>query len=241
MVYQQYVFNSDATSDPNAPMFNMGRSPHVAKFKILSVNVPLSFYTTGRHNNTVAIRENGTVRYVTLTEGSYNAATFPSLLQNALGSGYFVTYNESQRSLKIDNANVSFSILGMDGGTTAYSQLGARRQGESTPGNSWRGGVANLTGTSGLLLVSSELFTKDVCFANVESVNCLAMIELNTPQNSYMLWENKGGYVDSDVTLSYCRFRFLDSKTLNEVDFRGAGYTIQLGVLTDSDDPVTFI
>ncbi|KAJ3049066.1 hypothetical protein HK097_009902 [Rhizophlyctis rosea] len=93
-----------------------------------------------------------------------------------------------------------------------------------------------MTGTQALLLVSSELFTRDLCFANLESVNCLAMIELDTPVGSYMYWKNPGGYLDSGVPMSYCRFRFLDSNSLNEVDFRGAGFTIQLAILTDDDD-----
>ena len=241
MVYQQYVFNSDATNDPNSPTFNLGRAPNIAKFKILSCNVPLSFHTTGRHNNVVAIREDGNVRYVTLPEGSYNSASFPQLLQDSLGGTYTVTYDETQRNLRIENNSVTFSILGLDGGTSAYFQLGARRQGESPAGNVFQGGVSNMTGTQALLLVSSELFTRDLCFANLESVNCLAMIELNTPVGSYMHWRNPGGYLDSGVPMSYCRFRYLDSQTLNEIDFRGAGYTIQLGILTDDDDDVTYM
>jgi hypothetical protein len=240
MVYQQFIFDSSASADANSPTFNIFRSPYVAKFKILTAQVPTTFHSTGRQNNIVAIRENGTVRYVVLPYGDFTAVTFPGMLQTALGAGYTVTYDESQRNVKIENATVDFSILGLDGGSTAYSQLGAKRVGESPTSHTFQGGVSDFTGTSSLLLVSSELLTQDVIYCANASLNVIALVELHSPQGSYVHWENPANWLTMGANLSYCKFRFLDSKTLNEVDFRGAPFTIQLAVLTGEDDETLY-
>ena len=119
MVYQQLIFDSSASADTNSPTFNVFQSPYIAKFKLRTAQVPTTFQSTGRQNNVVAIRENGTVRYLTLPSGDYNATTFPPMLQTALGNGYTVSYDDIQRNVKIENPNVTFSILGLDGGTSA--------------------------------------------------------------------------------------------------------------------------
>lgn len=241
MVFAQYLFDSNGTQDPNSPTFSVHRSPFVTRFKVLSAHVPVSFYTTGRQNNVVAIRENGTVRYISLPYGNYTSANFPQALQDALGGTYVVTYDEVQRNLKVTNPGVTFSILGLDGGTTAYSQLGSLRTGESATGNTFQGGVSNFTGTYSLLLVCSELMTRDVCYANNSAVNCIGLIEVDTQPGSILHWRNPGSYLEMGANLTTCKFRFLDSLTLNEVDLRGQGFSIQLGILTDLDDPVVFI
>jgi hypothetical protein len=236
MGYQQFIFDSSASADANSPTFNMFRAPYISKFKLLTAQVPTTFHSTGRQNNIVAIRENGTVRYVTLPYGDYSAASFPGMLAARLGSGYTVSYDESQRNIKIENGAVDFSILGLDGGTTAYSQLGWRRQGESPTARAFQGGVSDFSGTSSLLLVCSELITQDVMYAANPSLNVIALVELHSPQGSYVYWENPGNWLTMNSHISYCKFRFLDSKTLNEIDFRGAPFTIQLAVLTGEDD-----
>jgi hypothetical protein len=240
MVYNQIIFDSSASADMNSPTFNIFRSPYIAKFKLLTCQVPTTFQSTGRQNNVVAIRENGTVRYLTLPYGDYTAITFPPMLQEALGAGYTVTYDEIQRNVKITNPDVSFSILGLDGGTSAYAQLGWRRQGESPAGNTFQGGVSNFTGTSCLLLVCPELLTKDVLYAANPSLNVLGLVELQNPQGSYVYWENPGNWLSMGANISYAKFRFLDSMTLNEVDFRGAPFIIQLAVLTGDDDETLY-
>lgn len=240
MVYQQLIFDSSASADTNSPTFNVFRSPYIAKFKLLTCQVPTTFQSTGRQNNIVAIRENGTVRYVTLPYGDYTAITFPPMLQEALGGAYSVTYDEIQRNVKIENPNVTFSILGLDGGTSAYAQLGWRRQGESPAGNTFQGGVSNFAGTSSLLLVCPELLTRDVMYAANPSLNVLGVVELHSPQGSYVYWENPGSWLTMGANVSYCNFRFLDSMTLNQIDFRGAPFIIQLAVLTGDDDETIY-
>ena len=240
MVYAQYFFDSSRYPDTNSPLFLTPRNPHVAKFKLLSCSIPMSFYTTGRQNNVVAIREDGVVRRVTIPEGNYNSATFSPTLQTALGNGYTVTYDEIQRNFRIEHPSITFSILGLDCGTTAYEALGMRREGESFVGLSYQGGISNFTGTNSLLLVSSELITRDVLLAGNEGISCLALVELDGQPGSMVRYENVGGWVESGHSMSYLRFRWLDSKTMNEIDFRGAGWTIQLGILTDDDDVVSY-
>lgn len=43
-----------------------------------------------------------------------------------------------------------------------------------------------------------------------------------------------------DGSLSFVKFRFLDSRTLDEMDFRGASFSLQLGILSGADDVVTY-
>lgn len=238
MVYQQIVF--DNSTSENSPTFNVNNAPFCAKAKLLSAHIPLSFDTTGPQNNTVAIRENGTVRLVTLKPGNYTAATFPQALKTALGGSYDVTYDELARNLKITNATVQFSILGLAGGTTAYQQLGKGRENESTPANSWQGtAVSNFTGTNSLLIVSSDLISPSFQVAG-QNVSALGMIEINGQPNSYFKWDSPGDWLTVDAYLSYVRFRFLDARTLHEVHFRGAAWSLQMAIVTDSDDVSTY-
>lgn len=236
MVYQQWIFDSSASTDTNSPTFNVFRSPYIARFKLLTCQVPATFQSTANHNNRIAIREDGTVRTVLLPPGDYTPVSFPGVLQSALGQGYTVSYDESQRNVKISNATVNFSILGLDGGTTAYAQLGWKRQGESAAGHTFQGGVSNLTGPASLLLACPELLTRDITYAANPSLNVIGLVELNSPQGSYVHWENPGSWLTVGTNISYCKFRFLDSNTLQEIDFRGAPFVIQLAVLTDEDD-----
>jgi len=241
MVYSQYLFDSGTTNNPNSPEFFTPRNPFVARFRIFSAVIPLTFYTTGKQNNTLAIVENGVKRSVTIPPGNYNSSSFPAQLKNALGGSYLVFFDENQRNIRIENPNVTFSILGLDKGTTMFNQIGMSRTGESQAGNSYQGGVSNFTGTTSLLLVSSELSSPDIVVAGNEAINALALIELTEQPQSYMRWENPGtGFVEMNRTMNSVRFRFLDSRTLQEVDFRGQGFTIQVGILTDSDDPVSY-
>ncbi|KAJ3029265.1 hypothetical protein HDV00_009677 [Rhizophlyctis rosea] len=240
MVYTQYVLDSTTALDTNAPEWPVSQNPYVGRFKIISTHVPSSFHTTGTNNNTVAIRENGTVRYVTIPVGDWNAATFPPILQAALGGAYTVEYDEAQRNMVINNPNVNFSILGLAGGTTAYQILGKGRDNESMPSTSWQGqAVSNFSGPSSLLLTCNQLPTKDMVFVNNQSINAIALVDLTSPQGAYCHWRNPGSFLDMGTNLSYMKMRFLDPHTMQQIDFRGLGFTIQMATL-DEDDPVTY-
>ncbi len=238
MVYSQIVFNN--TTAESSPVFTLSQSPYVARAKVLSGHIPVSFYTTGSQSNSVAIREDGVVRIVQIKSGFYNASTFPAALQSALGGGYVVVYDEVKRNLLITNPTINFSILPLTGGTTAFAQLGKGRDNESNPSHSWQGeAVSNFAGTNSLLLVSSELVSREFSVAGM-NVAAIGLIELDAQPGAYAIWKNQGGWLDVGSNLSYVRWRFLDARTLQEVDFRGASWSLQLGVLSDDDDPVTY-
>ena len=133
---------------------------------------------TGSQNTVVAIREDGVVRRVSIAEGKYNTASFPPMLQTALGNCYTVTYDEIQRNIRIDNPTMNFSILYLDGGTTAYEALWMRREGESPVGLTYQGGISNFTWTNSLLMVTSELITRHGILAGNNGISCLALVEL---------------------------------------------------------------
>ncbi|KAJ3048810.1 hypothetical protein HK097_010191 [Rhizophlyctis rosea] len=114
MVYSQYLFDSGATNNPNNAEFFTPRNPFVARFRLFSCVIPLTVYTTAKQNDTLAIVENGVKRLVTVPPGNYNSSTFPAQLKNALGGSYLVFFDENQRNIRIENPNVTFSILGLD-------------------------------------------------------------------------------------------------------------------------------
>ena len=138
MTYSIYVLDSSDAPNPNAPTFGISANPFVARFKVLSAHIPATFRSTGSHNNTIAIRENGgTPRILNIPPGDYNPGTFPGVLKNLLGGSYDVVYDETQRNIKVTNPNVSFSILGLSGGTNAFGILGKSRDNDSTSANAW--------------------------------------------------------------------------------------------------------
>lgn len=234
-MYQQYLLDSGVGHDANFPTFLIPPS-NFAYFKIASATVPLSFYPTGSQNNQVAIRENGTVRLVTIPPGSYNAVTFPTVLQTALGGSYQVTYDNNQKNIKITNSS-NFSILDLSGGTTAFAALGmAKYGGESTPSQTFQAGASDFGGTRALLLVSQDLFSKDIIVGNLQSVNALALIDVSSPNDTVMQWENNGDYVTYGREINILRMHLIDSETLNRIDFRGRSFTVQISVLTDYAD-----
>ena len=242
-MYSLYVLDSTSADNTNAPTFPIASNPYVARFKVLSCHVPSSFRSTGTNNNQIAIREEGNgVRMVQIPVGDYNAASIVPALKSALGGTYDVVYDETQRNLKITNPNVPFSILGLQSGTTAYQLLGKGRDNESVSSNTFQGkAVSNFSGPSSLLLVCNELLTKDVIYVNNQSINLIGLVNLTSQHGSFIHWLNPGSYLEMGANLSYARFRFLDPSTLQEIDFRGLGFSLQLAVLSDLDDAVMYV
>ena len=64
-------------------------------------------------------------------------------------------------------------------------------------------------------------------FVNNQSIRCIALVDLNSPQGSYVHWRNPGSVLEMGYNLSYATFRFLDPQTLRQVDFRGASFSLQ--------------
>ena len=242
MVYSHYIFDSTTAQETNSPTFPIAENPYVSRFKILSCHIPLSFHMTDSHNNQIALWETGVLRIVTIPVGDYNAATMPGVLKSVLGGSYDVVYDETQRNLNTTNPDVQFSILRLSGGTTAFRILRKGRDNDSPLANLWQGNaISNFSGPHSLLLVCNKLLTKDVIFVNNQTINCLGMVEVKSPNGSYMHWRKPASFLDMGTNLSYCKFWFLDPSTLRVVDVRGASFQIQMATLSNDDDDVTII
>lgn len=236
-MYIQYLLDSGAADDSNNPTFVIPPT-QFAYFKVNNVTLPLSFHPIGNQNNQVAISENGGVtRYVQIPAGNYTAVTFPPALQTALGGNYNVTYDVLQRNIKISNDSVSFSILDFSSGTTAFAALGMKKSaGPSVSSNTFQQGASDLGGTKSMFLVSQDLYSKDIIVGNAQSINALALIEVDSPGNSVLRWVNNGDYVTLGREMNTLRFSLIDSETLNRIDLRGRPFTVTLSVLSDYDD-----
>lgn len=236
-MYIQYLLDSGAADDANFPTFVIPPT-NFAYFKINTITVPLSFHPTGTQNNQIALKEDGgATRYVTLPSGSYNAVTFPTALQTALGGSYVVTYDEIQRNIKITNNDLTFSILDLSGGTTAFAALGRTKYGGASPdSNVFQEGAVDFGGTRSMFLISQDLHSKDVVVGNSASVNALCLIEIDSPGNTVMRWVNNGDYLTLGREMNMLRFQLIDSATLNVINFRNRPFQITMSALTDWDD-----
>jgi hypothetical protein len=245
MVYRQILLDSASSYDVSKPTFNLQSPFFVDRFKVLSAQIPNSFYSTGNTNNQIAFKEETTTYYAQLNPGFYNASSMPEEMARAMNAtpstnGYSVTYNEDTKSLTITGTN-AFTVLGNDQGTTAWNSIGARKVGVYPTGTSVTLGVADFTGISSLLLVSSQLISRDNMFLGNENISVLAYIPCSSHPGSVIQWTNPGSYLFYGSDLSYLELRLLDSATLREVDLNGNPFQVTLGVLTDNDDPVMMI
>lgn len=236
-MYVHYLLDSSAADDPNNPTFIIPPT-YFAYFKINSATIPLSYFPTGPQNNTIALKENaGVTRFVTVPPGTYNPITFPIALQAALGGTYIVTFDETKRNIKITNANLSFSIMDLAGGTTLLGPLGRRKYGgASAAGNTYQEGASDFSGTRSLFLISQDLYSKDVVVGNSQSVNALCLIDLAAPVGSSLYWKNNSDYVTIGKEMNTLRLQLIDSETLQPIDFRGRPFTLTMSALSDYDD-----
>lgn len=242
-MYNQYVFDSSNAYDPSRPTFTLRSAPYIDRFKVLSVTLPLSFYSTGTHNNQIAFVEGDDTqpKFATVPPGFYNAATYPGKLQAAMNAvssnAYVVTYNEDGRSLVITGTD-PFCVEGGQAGTTAWQQIGVPRVGRSSKGNTVKLNIANFAGPSSVLLVSSQLQSRDLVFAGNEQIGLVASIDLTSPAASVIRHENLGSYLNFGANLSYVEFRLLDGGSLREIDLQNQPFSVVVASLSDPDDPV---
>lgn len=112
---QQQLLRVDSRHRAHGSIAQFTYNPNAAtKFrtmKLLSMEIPNSIYpiSTARGTDLLIINQNGTIINVNLAEGSYSAADFATLLQNAanaaVGSNgaYTVTYNTETYKFTITN------------------------------------------------------------------------------------------------------------------------------------------
>jgi hypothetical protein len=243
MVYKQILLDSSTAYDMDRPIFNLQSPFYVDRFKVLSAQIPSSFYSTGPNNNTVAFSANNQTYYAHLNPGFYNLSTMPTELARAMNAaynnGFSVSYDMNTRALTITGTS-SFKVLGGDQGTTAWDSIGAKKVGQSVAGTSVTLGVADFTGVSSLLLCSSQLISRDNLFLSAENLSVLAFIPVSSNPGSVIQWTNTGSWLYYGSDLSYLGLRLLDAATLKEISLNGNSFQVSIGLLTDEEDPVSY-
>lgn len=243
MVYRQILLDSGSCYDPNKPTFNLQSPFKVDRFKVLSAQIPSSFYGTSNANNQIAFKIGTDTYYAQMKQGFWNVTTAPAEIKRALNTahdnGFNVVYDANTKSLTI-TGTAAFTILGGDSGTSAWTQLGARKVGPSSTGTSVSLGVADFTGTSAILLVSSQLISRDNILLGGENISVLGYIPCNSQPGSVINWVNNGSYLYYGSDLSYIEIRLLDSSTYNALDLNNNSFQLTIACLTDEDDPVMY-
>lgn len=241
-MYTEIHTFSDNAFDPLNPSFSVKSAPFVDRFKVLQCTIPLAFESTDSSNNVVVFSRGGFTKRAVIPPGSYTSGTFPTALQNSLNEvadvkDFAVSYDQNTRKLTI-TAGSMFIIENFLGGTTAYSQLGMNKYDQAKSGTAVSFGVADFSNYAPLILTSSSLVSKAISYANEESINVLAMVDTNSPQNSVVTWRNlNGAWLPCGTSLSRLDFRLLNAKTLLPVRL-SQPYSVSVAFLTDSDDPV---
>jgi hypothetical protein len=225
-------------------MFPIAENLNVAKFKILSVNIPVSWDPVSEGNNKINFVEassNSTIRTATLATGRYHVGTIEGAVAaalNAVGTQtYTVTYDERNRSLSVSAPGL-FQILGGVSGSSAFKILGIHRYANSQFATTQNlPNTIDLTNNNPVLLCSNSLSSLNVKYLGHQSLNCLTSIDIGNPVNSVVNWENSGGsYLDCNQTLQMLDFSLVDSASGSTIDMRGQNFSVRIGIFDDEND-----
>lgn len=239
MVYREIHCLSTLAYDQGNVSFAIRGTPYIDRFKIIGCCIPTAFPSTDASNNTIVFSRNGSTKTATIAPGNYNAASFPAALATAMNAvssvkDFAVTFDDTANALTI-SAGSPFVIEPFSSGTTCYRQLGMGRYDVSPSGTSVSFGAPDFTNMSPLLLTSQTLISRDIIFAGNDACRLLAMIDMNTPQNTAMTWTNPGGWVFCGQEVSTLTFQLLNANTMRPVVL-SQPFAITVGILTDPED-----
>lgn len=115
------TYNGDFTSTPNIAKFSWptffftGKQDRVAGIKVLSAQIPFVYDVINTSNNTFLFTEGGVPFTITITPGTYTAATLATELQTriaAVSAGFTVTYSSTLLKFTFNhNTGVAWSIF----------------------------------------------------------------------------------------------------------------------------------
>ena len=239
-MYKEYTLFTNQSYDQQQVSIPVRGSPRLAFFKIHEITIPLAFDTTDSSNNKIVFERQGVTKTAVLPNGSYNASSFPTALAAALNAvstvkDFVVSYDATTRRITT-SAGTAFTIKPFSSGTTAYRQLGMTKYTPGGSGTSVSFGVADLTNSSPILLTSNSLVSRDLTYLGDENINVLAMVHVDSPQNSVQRWANSGSYVSAHgAELSTVDLRLLNGATMLPLDI-SQPYSVTFSVLTDEDD-----
>lgn len=243
MVYKELHFSSATAFDPQRPNWPLTGSTNIAKFRIMSVSFPCTFYSVDQNSNTIVLREKGSTYNANLPIGNYTADMAPQTVQDALNAvsptkGYIVNYNHPTRNLTIQNSNVQDFSLGTSlAGSTAYLTVGLPGYGaylQATNG-SLNTQVCQFSNTVPLLLSSRTLYSTGCSYGGRDDLNVLCQIP-PAESGSVVCYEPQGGSLDFSGDISAIDFTLLKASDLQPIDLNGGILSVSLCVLTDVDD-----
>jgi hypothetical protein len=242
MPYKEiHVYTSNSYDQANI-IIGLNSPPYVDRFKLLRASIPLAFQSTDASNNRIAFVRGGTTKVASIPSGNYNAASFAPALQAAMNSvsstqDFAVSYDSTANRLTINSPSAPVTILPFGQGTSMYTQLGMSKYDSLLTGTTVTfKGTPDFTSMAPLLLTSSTLVSRDVTFAGEEAINCLAMIDITSPQNSVQSYVNvNGGWLDAGTEVSSIELRLLNANTLQPVQM-SQPYCVSVGILTSPAD-----
>jgi hypothetical protein len=165
------------------PTFYLNRAvQNVAKMKVLSAEIPFSYYVINATNNTFFLTESSSA-LVTLPVGNYTSSTLSSTLGTALttaslGLGsrtYTVTYNNTTQKLSITSTgafSLTFGSSNDSGQTNPRFILGFNGGVISSVGNAITApNAVQITGPNYVYLNSTQLGSITQTFLPLNSIN----------------------------------------------------------------------
>lgn len=267
--YGEWIADSSQSNnlDADSPVFYLNSPfPKTIAFKVLSANIPFSYYVINSQNNTFTLSVGASSATVTLTPGNYNITTFMPMLQAALNAAstsldsaaYTVTFNPTTSKLTItssisNNFSFKFDVSGQD----PYGLKNPRHILGFPTGTSTASGttlvapyVVNLTGSNYLYLCSSYLgtYNGDSLTIGTEgsSASVIAKIQVNTNPGGIITYEDQDTLhyfsLNSAVLIERIDL-FLafgaPNNMLVPISLNGQAFDVKIGFIMESDSSQT--
>jgi len=182
-MYRELVLSSwGYEGDSSSPVFTLPQPLYVSRFKILSVQLPLTAYSFDEGNNVVLFAENNSsvVRRAQIEPGTYNSYTIQEALASALNAvgeqTYTVKFLDAQRSLEVSGSSTPFKLFAINRGSTAGRALGLDRTSDISGKRFILPNQLDLSPTNIFLLKSTNLTSRYSTYVRQPSINCLAVI-----------------------------------------------------------------
>ena len=196
--YQEFSLDSYDNSGPaninytalNWPKFNLGGKvpiQNVVALKIISAEIPFSYYIFNSSNNTFTFSENGgTYNLVTIPIGNYTSSQMITELGTLLtaastvGTTYVVTLNSNTEKLTISGTGGTMTSFSFTFGTSTGTGNTSPRLYLGFPG-----GITNSSGTSLITPNSINLSGPNYLYINSSIIG--ALCNLNLPYGAVNL------------------------------------------------------
>jgi hypothetical protein len=176
LITKQIYFDSQNSQNGSldAPNFSLTDTYKIKGFRVNNICIPTSFSLVNSYNNTFKLITTAGANSVVLPQGNYTATTYNTALTTALPGGFTPTFNSITGKFTITGSQ-TFSLNFV--GTNSHKFLGYPKNTITSSATSQTSsGVVNFSGTDYLLLVSTNLGSKDTGLAGFAGINCLTKV-----------------------------------------------------------------